>query len=82
MQKDKYIKQAPHSYNLPSTIDVRKGNAFHGGRYVRFVLGRKLGVISAGKKLLIRLLVLCSIVSLPRLRKRGLVLSRDWMILV
>ena len=82
MQKDKYIKQAPHSYNLPSTMEVKKGNAFHGGRYVRILVGRKLGVILAGKKLFFRLPVPCSIVYRLRLRRRELVLSPDLMILV
>jgi len=50
MQKDKYIKQAPHSYNIPSSLEAKKGNAFHGGRYVSSFLLRKLEATLAGKK--------------------------------
>jgi hypothetical protein len=34
LSQDKDLKQVPHSYNLPSMIEDKRGNAFHGGRYV------------------------------------------------
>ena len=51
MQHDKFVKQAPSCYNIPSTLENKKGNAFHGGRYVRLFLCRKLEGILVGKKI-------------------------------
>jgi hypothetical protein len=31
---EKIYENIPHSYNIPSTIEVKRGNAFKGGRYV------------------------------------------------
>jgi hypothetical protein len=34
VQEDKNYGIIPHAYDIPSTLEKKKGNAFAGGRYV------------------------------------------------
>jgi hypothetical protein len=34
MHPEKIYQNIPHSYDIPSMLEVKKGNAFKGGRYV------------------------------------------------
>jgi len=41
VQEDKNYGIIPHAYDIPSTLEKKKGNAFAGGRYVESRLSRE-----------------------------------------